>query len=338
MHPDALVRDYTARGWWSPETVQQLFADRVADRRDALALVDPPNKADLVDLPAHRLSWTQVSDEVDRLAAFLLDVGIGEGDVLGVQLPNIAELVIAYLAAWRVRAIVSPLPVQYRRHEIESMAQRAGFRALLTADRIQTRAAALEATEFVDTVLYFGPSEVAGAHRVVDGTSDVAEYADAHPVDPNDAITICWTSGTESVPKGVPRAHYEWLAISQDTVQAPGLTSESRMLNPFPMVNMAAISGMLLPWLRTGAVLVQHHPFDLPIYLRQIATEQITYTVAPPALLAMLLHRSDLLTDIGSLPRSVQDRRRCRSGSCAAGTTSTASRSSTTSDPTRASR
>lgn len=301
MHPSQRVAEYTGRGWWSDETVQQLLADRIAERGGALALVDPPNKADLVDLPTRRWTWTEIGEQTDRLAAALLEHGIGEGDVLGVQLPNTAELAIIYLAAWRVRAIVSPLPVQYRRHEIESMARRADFAALLTADRIQRRAAAQEAAEYVDRVLYLGPSTVAGAEPLGEGTADVAAYADAHPVDPNDCLTICWTSGTESVPKGVPRAHYEWLAVTGDTVRGPGLTQRSRLLNPFPMVNMAAISGMLLPWLRTGCVLVQHHPFDLPLFLQQIASEQITYTVAPPALLAMLLHRNELLTDISSL-------------------------------------
>jgi acyl-CoA synthetase len=301
LHSAQRVADYTGRGWWTGETVQQLFADRLAERGDAEALVDPPNKTELVDLSALRLSWTEVGEAVDHLAAVLLANGIGEGDVLGIQLPNIAELAIAYLAAWRVRAIVSPLPVQYRRHEIESMSSRARFRALLTADRILDRPAAREALELVPSVLYYGPSDVTGAIRVSEVDGDPSGYADAHPVDPNDCLTICWTSGTESAPKGVPRAHYEWLAISADTVRAPGLSGESRILNPFPMVNMAAISGMLLPWLRTGCVLVQHHPFDLPTFLTQVASEQVTYTVAPPALLAMLLHRSELLTGISSL-------------------------------------
>jgi acyl-CoA synthetase (AMP-forming)/AMP-acid ligase II len=123
----------------------------------------------------------------------------------------------------------------------------------------------------------------------------VAAYADAHPVDPNDCITICWTSGTESRPKGVPRGHYEWLVMSWDTVYSPDLTHTSRILNPFPMVNMAGINGMLLPWLRTGCVLVQHHPFDLQIFLAQVGDEGITYTVAPPALLALLLQNQALL-------------------------------------------
>src|SRR6185369_12888492 len=221
---------------------------------------------------------------------------------------------VAYMAGWRVRAIVSPLPVQYRRHELVELGNIAQIAAFLTSDRIGQRAAAADVVSMradipsLRTVLYLGPSQVDGAEAVspamdtVD-TAPVAAYADAHPVDPNDCITICWTSGTESRPKGVPRAHYEWLVMSWDTVYSPDLRHESRILNPFPMVNMAGINGVLLPWLRVGCVLVQHQPFDLPIFLRQIAAERITYTLAPPALLALLLQREEILAaaDISSV-------------------------------------
>jgi acyl-CoA synthetase (AMP-forming)/AMP-acid ligase II len=237
--------------------------------------------------------------------------------VLAVQLPNIVELAVAYLAAWRVRAIVSPLPVQYRRHEIVELGAIGSIDAFLTADRITTRNVAADVVGYRDeiaslrAILYFGPSEVDGAVSVDRAIAEldaehrdrVAGYAEAHPVDPNDCITICWTSGTESRPKGVPRAHYEWLVMSWDTVYSPNLTHASVILNPFPMVNMAGINGMFLPWLRTGCVLVQHQPFDLPIFLRQVVTERVSYTVAPPALLALLLQREEILAgvDISSL-------------------------------------
>jgi acyl-CoA synthetase (AMP-forming)/AMP-acid ligase II len=137
----------------------------------------------------------------------------------------------------------------------------------------------------------------AADHRAVE------EYAAAHPADPNDCVTLCWTSGTESTPKGVPRTHYDWIAMSWNTIDAPGLTDADVLLNPFPMVNMAGINGMFLPWLRVGGVLVQHHPFDLPTFLRQIADERATYTVAPPPLLNLLLAKRELLAsaDISSL-------------------------------------
>ena len=306
MHPPERVAEYTGKGWWSQETVQQLFADRVREFGDDLAVVDAPNKADVVDLPIRRLTWRELDEAVERLAAVLLAHGIGEGDVLAVQLPNVVELAVAYLAAWRVRAIVSPLPVQYRRHEIVDLGNLGKIKGFLTADRVLKRATAGDVVDLAPdvpslrTVLYFGPSAVPGAVPVDAAAVDVAavaEYADAHPVDPNDCITICWTSGTESRPKGVPRAHYEWLVMSWDTVYSPSLDHDSRLLNPFPMVNMAGINGMFLPWLRTGCRLVQHHPFDLDVFLGQIRDEGVTYTLAPPALLALLLQRDELPPD-----------------------------------------
>jgi acyl-CoA synthetase (AMP-forming)/AMP-acid ligase II len=317
MHPQERIDDYRAKGYWTDETVQQLFADRVAEFGDELAAVDPPNKADLVDLAPQRLTWREIDEQVERLAAVLLAHGVGEATVLAVQLPNIVELIVAYLAAWRVRAIVSPLPVQYRRHEVVELGNLGEISAFLTSDRIGPRPVAAEVLEMradipsLGTVFSFGPATPAGAVSIDAATAavrpadlaEVAAYAEAHPVDPNDCMTICWTSGTESRPKGVPRAHYEWLVMSWDTVVAPSLTHESRVLNPFPMVNMAGINGTFLPWLRVGFLMVQHHPFDLTVFLNQVEAEGITYTIAPPALLAMLLQKEELLAgkDISTL-------------------------------------
>jgi acyl-CoA synthetase (AMP-forming)/AMP-acid ligase II len=68
---------------------------------------------------------------------------------------------------------------------------------------------------------------------------------------------------------------------------------------------MAGIGGVFLPWLLSGCTLVQHQPFDLPVFLGQIAAERVTYTLVPPALLTMLLQREEVLaaTDISSLTR-----------------------------------
>ncbi|MGJ6966922.1 class I adenylate-forming enzyme family protein [Streptosporangium sp. G11] len=336
LHPPARVEEYTARGWWTDETMDGLFAARVAAEPDRLAVVDPPNKRTLVDAAPRRLTWRELDGEVTRLAAVLLRHGLGAGDVLAVQLPNTVELVVVYLACWRLRMVVSPLPVQYREHEVTELGDLAGFAAFLTAARIGDRHPAKEvrtALPGLRVLLVHGapPHGASGGGGPVgdDGSADggplpagavdldaelegvvraeaegaVRAYAGAHPADPNECVTICWTSGTESTPKGVPRTHYDWLAMSWATVDAPRLTGDDVLLNPFPMVNMAGINGMFLPWLRVGGVLVQHHPFDLPTFLRQITEERVTYTVAPPALLTLLLARAELLAtaDLSSL-------------------------------------
>jgi acyl-CoA synthetase (AMP-forming)/AMP-acid ligase II len=75
------------------------------------------------------------------------------------------------------------------------------------------------------------------------------------------------------------------------------------MLNPFPLINMASIGGITMSWLRISGTMVLHHPFDPQIYLGQIATERPSFTIAPPAVLNMLLQNEALLAkvDLSSL-------------------------------------
>ena len=75
------------------------------------------------------------------------------------------------------------------------------------------------------------------------------------------------------------------------------------LLNPFALINIASIGGITMSWLRTAGTMVLHHPFDAAIYLRQIAEERPAFTIAPPAVLNMLLQDEALLArvDLSSL-------------------------------------
>lgn len=323
LHPQSRVQDYLDRGWWTDETIDDVFRGQVAGRGGELAIVDPANRKALVGSDPRRLTWAELDSEVTHLAAQLLDLGVGRGDVVGIHLPNSLEIAEVYLAAWTIGAVVSPLAVQYREHEVVTMASKAGFDALITTHQFSGRPMAAqnlalrEQIPSLRHVIAFGyPDERPddASAEIVDivpspATAEEAErvsaYRAEHPNDPNDCATIAWTSGTESAPKGVMRAHYDWLAFAWATVEAPDVVSSDVLLNTFPMINMAGICGMLLPWLRTGCTLVQHHPFDAMTFFGQIARERVTYTLAPPALLWMLLNNDELLNkvDLSSVTR-----------------------------------
>jgi non-ribosomal peptide synthetase component E (peptide arylation enzyme) len=51
--------------------------------------------------------------------------------VVGVQLPNTVEIVVAFLAIVRIGAIVAPFPVQYRAWELTHLSNVAQVRAFL---------------------------------------------------------------------------------------------------------------------------------------------------------------------------------------------------------------
>jgi acyl-CoA synthetase (AMP-forming)/AMP-acid ligase II len=315
LHPAERVREYRAAGYWNDDMIDALLRERVERDGDIAAIADPLNRDALMDGPFRTLTWPELDEQVSRLAQVLLEEGITAGDVVGVQLPNTVEIAVAFLAIVRIGAIVAPFPVQYRSYELTHLSNVAQAKLFITAARIGHREAAAELAGLrssigsLRVVAAFGsglPDGIIGLDERIAAADDrggLAAYLSTWAPDPNDCVTICWTSGTESTPKGVQRTHYDWMAMCTGTVEGPDLTRDDVLLNPFPMVNMAGINGMFLPWLKVGGLLVQHHPFDLPTFLRQIAHHRATYTVAPPALLTALLQNDALLAqaDISSL-------------------------------------
>ncbi len=306
LYPEDKVAGFLRDGWWSGLTWPDLLAGHVAARPGHLSLVDPANREAITDGPPRRLTWAEVDTEVTRLASALYRAGIRQGDVVGVQLPNIVELACAYLATASLGAIACAFPIQYAGHELSTMGELAGLKAFVTVARANKARLAEQAVALkIPKVLAWGDDLPSGVTDLGLSTEDdeYRRYAKEIEVHPNDCVTLCWTSGTEGFPKGVPRAHGDWQAVALGTISTPKLTGEDVLLNPFPMVNAGGMAGMFLPWLMLGATLVQHHPFDLEVFLGQIERERVTYTCAPPAVLTTLVANPDKLaaSDLSSL-------------------------------------
>jgi acyl-CoA synthetase (AMP-forming)/AMP-acid ligase II len=304
------IEAFTARGWWGNSTIDDLFCNWVAARGDAEAVVDPLNREAVCGGAPRRLSWNVLAAEVGRLAGVLYGLGLRKDDAVLVQLPNSVEQYITYLACARLGVIISPVPAQYREHELQYVVSQAQAKAAICTARIGKFEHARMVLGLQNQckglrhVLCFGDEVPDGAialDRAMAQTPDIAAaqaYARAAGITANDVFSLTWTSGTESNPKGVPRSANDWRIAGQSVVDAPQLKAGQRSLNPFPMVNHAGISSAFMAWLEAGLTIVQHHPFDLKVFLEQIRSEVIEYTVAPPAILNMLLQQPQLLEGI----------------------------------------
>lgn len=304
------IEEYTQKGWWGTLTIEDYFRQNVDRFPDKTAIVDPFNRMDWCDGEARRLTYAQLDDEIDRLSAVLVKLGLGADDIIAIQLPNTVELVVAYLAIMRVGAISTPFPVQYRAYEQEELLRFVEAKAIITSTRLGDRKNAeglvgLQADlPDLKNVLAWGENVPQGAvsldeqMRMPLDVELLNRQKESVSITANDIFTICWTSGTEGKPKGVPRSHNEWFISAFATVDGAQFTDQDILLNPFPMVNMAGIGGMLLPWLMSGATLVQHQPFHLGTFLSQIAAEKVTYTLAPPSILGMLLQNESILAQV----------------------------------------
>ena len=301
------VAEYTAAGIWGDKTLMDLVIDTAALTPDAEALVDPPNRAALMPGEPRRLTYRALVAQVENLAAALVGAGLRKDDVLMVQLPNTVEIVEVLLACARLGVICSPVPVQFRTHELRYVMPLLEPKAFVTCVEFEGHAhldmvRGLQ-PEFpsLSTLIATGgdlPEGVIPLDGLLFEPQDTAALLaelELHPVDANDIFTVCWTSGTEADPKGVPRSHNHWMAPAWAPVDGARLPRGCTVLCPFPMVNLSGIGAMMTVWILTGGKMALHHPFNLPVYMQQIAVEKVQFPVAPPVLLTLLLRNEELL-------------------------------------------
>ncbi|WP_226482678.1 class I adenylate-forming enzyme family protein [Natrinema amylolyticum] len=292
LHDPDLIAEYEEAGAWGDETLLDQFAETVARHPDRTAVVDPPNAHELVDREPERLTYAELSDAVDAVAVSLRDQGIGKNDFVVMQLPNTWESAMLYLAVARAGAITSPMPIQWRRHELEHV------------------------VGVTDAVAYVGPQEFNGFDHVEMATafaedsetlerilslSDIQEFATADPdtsaledieIGANEVFNLQWTSGTTADPKACPMTHNNWQ--SNPTPPLCDMNEGDVVLCAAPLVNMTALGVNYVPWLLTSGTLVLHHPIDLGLMVEQMQDEGVTFTILVPTMLNQLLKHPDV--------------------------------------------
>jgi acyl-CoA synthetase (AMP-forming)/AMP-acid ligase II len=295
--PEARIQEYTANGWWGAETLVDMLYKRARSAPDTLALVDPLNKMDLMGIEPARLTYDQTIAAIDKLAARFIELGLKHDDVILAQLPNSTELILTMFAAARAGGIVSPVPFQWRKHEIEHAVTLTQARFVITShnllgfDHLTMIREALGENSPVRHYLTVGGGPAPDAIQMSDilaGPTADPSLLEGRQTSANEVFTLCWTSGTEAAPKAVPRSHNHWIAIGRAVAESFLPDQECVVLSLFPTINMAGLAGVMVPWVFNGGKMVLHHPFDLGIFLKQLMTEQVYYTLAPPALLDAL--------------------------------------------------
>jgi acyl-CoA synthetase (AMP-forming)/AMP-acid ligase II len=303
LTPAETIQDYMDKGWWTDQNVNDMFDAALDKDPTGIALVDPPNRQALDGVPQQKLSWQDLDAAINRVATGFIKAGLRKDDRVLVQLPNTVDAVIVFLACARLGLIVSPVVMQYRQHELRHIIEKIDPVAMVTLSDFSGFSHGDMAAELGQGETGF---KVFMSNALLNTEADkklIENYRSDLSLHPADILTICWTSGTESRSKGVPRCHAHWVLNADVIVDATEMVEGDVLLNPFPLVNIGSIGGLVLPWLQLGSKLVLHHPFDIGIFLQQIQDERVTYTIAPPAVLGALLKQPQLMErfDIGSL-------------------------------------
>ena len=95
--------ELSKQGWWGTETLDTLFQAAVTKSGSQTALIDQFNRHEFTDGQAQRLSFDELANVAENLAIDFYQQGLRRDDIVVVQLPNIVELVVLYLALGKTR-------------------------------------------------------------------------------------------------------------------------------------------------------------------------------------------------------------------------------------------
>lgn len=294
------IKDYTAKGCWGSKTLLDHFYEQANKMPDRTAISDPLNKEALLGTQPERISYSNLAKAVDGMATALHKSGIKKDDIVMVQMPNCWELAMLYLAICKAGAIISPAAMQWRSKDLSYVAELTEAKAIITVESFH----GFDHLSLAKEVQQKNPS-IKNIFTYQDVLRMMREKPDPKvseiPIDGNDIFTICWTSGTEAQPKGCPLSHNNWRCQSS-LACGPCIEPGDVQLTAGPLVNMASVGTVLVPWLLLGGTMVLHHPFDPILLLKQMVAEKINYTLLVPAVVNLILkHPAAAQFDLSSV-------------------------------------
>ncbi|MSQ57228.1 MAG: short-chain-fatty-acid--CoA ligase, partial [Limnohabitans sp.] len=226
---------YTNQGWWGHRTLWDLYVEHCQQRPQATAVVDAANRSDFAYGHKQSLTWLTLSRAVNALSWHLLQHGLNRDNVVIAQMPNCVEQFVVYLACSRLGLIVSPVPIQFRENELHTILDITQAKAVVTFASLGQKERQHDAQRMwltvqsqhthLKNVVVWGDQQAQHIQieDMLKGVSTLQLEAIEHAhkkanITANDVFTICWTSGTEAQPKGVPRSHNEWLVVAPSII------------------------------------------------------------------------------------------------------------------------
>jgi len=302
--PPEFAKRYREKGYWLDRTLAQEYRMVFDKYKDRVALLDRERVITYSDLD--RLS--------DNLALNLLDAGFQSLDRVVVQLPNVAEFVILYLALQKIGGIAIAALMPHRFAEISQFVELSGAVACVVpeqqgdfdycamVDRIRQRAPHLRHG------IVLGPARPGflSMTELIEKPARLPKSALAQvKIDPDDPAIFQLSGGTTGIPKLIPRTHndYAYNTKMASKVCSVGENGNSVLIVILPIAhNLPLACPGIQGFLFNGGRVVLTASARPPDVFALIEKHRVTHIKVVPALLIRLLHDPEVTKhDLSSL-------------------------------------
>lgn len=285
-----------AAGAWQDKTLVDYLDQAVAAVPDKTALVSYRVAGD----ERTELSYRRLNELVTRLAAGLVGLGVGKGDVVACQLPNWWQLTLLGLACARIGAVINPLMPIFRERELRFMLGHADTRVFIIPQSYRGfdypgMVAEIRADlPQLEHVLVIGGEGVGSFEQMLLERAWEAEmdttalFAERRP-SADDIAQLLYTSGTTGEPKGVLHTYNTLFANVRPYAERLRLGADDVIMMASPLAHQTGfLYGLMMPvYLQATAVL--QDLWDPRYAVGVAAAEKPTFTMASTPFLADLI-------------------------------------------------
>ncbi len=250
---------------------------------------------------APAISYAELDGLSDRFAAGLRRAGLGPGDAVALQLPNIPQFVIAYFGILKNGSVVVPLNVLLKEREVEYELRDSAARALVTWAGTAAEAAKGAAGAGVHAIYEVGGTEVGRPFDELLAEVGTGE-APFEQTDPGDTAAIVYTSGTTGRPKGAELTHFQLYMNAETPGRLFGILPDDVVMVALPLFHVFGLSSQLDVCVRFGATMLLVPRFEPHKVLEAVQRERVTiFEGVPTMYIALLNHPNVDRYDLSSL-------------------------------------
>ncbi|MGC5343536.1 non-ribosomal peptide synthetase [Streptomyces sp. DT24] len=274
----ALGADRVTAAACSPDTtVVGLFLARAATTPGAVAVVG---------VDGQELTYGRLRADVVRFADRLTALGLGPGDLVGIELTRSTDQLVAVLGVLAAGAAYVPLDPEYPAERLAFVRADAGLAALVSP--LGTHLVTHEPAP--DGLIALAPEPVGGIQDGTDAPPGDEPAAPPGPA-PDDPAYVIYTSGSTGTPKGVEVPHGALANLLAAMSDKLGTGAADRWLGLTSLSFDISTVELLLP-LTTGARVVlvpEAHQRDGAALLKLIDTQGVTHVQATPSSWRLML-------------------------------------------------
>lgn len=265
-----------------------------------------PDKPAIHFKPSHQgfaksmLTYRQVNDLVDRMAAALADLGVKKGDRVAIFMPNIPQFVIAYYGILKTGAVVVASNPTYTDRELEHQLKDSGAKVIICMSRFyDTVKRVLPHTDIKTVIVTNIKDYMSGLLRILFSLAKEKKSGDRATLEPghislvnllakytpaqrpkvtvtaNDSALFQYSGGTTGVPKAAVALHRNLVA---NTLQirawlADAREGEETWLLAIPLFHVyGMVAGMSAAVQAAASMVLVPNPRDLDSVIDAIDT------------------------------------------------------------------